>query len=212
VENWSLPDGQTLDVRAEVVSLSQDASGAGLGIGTGSQRFYKFGLHSDRVVLDRWEVPSSVVSLINEPVTLRQTNVVLSLALTRRGSQAVVTVRVLDKANGQLYCKGVTDSTPYFSGNNLVIAVEPRRSLSNPSISAVFDNFQLLKYDVPRVEWTRALQLAWPTTAGMSFQVEGAPTPDGPWLPVPDSTMPGFEQQSIPQIDMMKFLRLRQSP
>ena len=46
----------------------------------------------------------------------------------------------------------------------------------------------------------------------MNFGVEGAPTVQGPWLPVQEPAIPGVQTLNLPANDIMKFFRLRQAP
>jgi hypothetical protein len=210
-QNWSVVDGQTLEWRADVLSMNQDASGLGLGVGTASQRFYVFKFLGDSVSLDRWA--GSTATLFRDSVTLRQTNVVLSFALTRRQSKAVVTIRVLDKGaqDAILYQKIFPDNTPYLSGNNAVLAVVPKPGLPSSVVTATFDNFEQLTYEVPQVAIERAARLTWPDT-GMNFDIEVAPTVQGPWLPFEDSVPPGMQQLTVPSAKSAEFFRLRLAP
>jgi hypothetical protein len=46
----------------------------------------------------------------------------------------------------------------------------------------------------------------------MNYAVEAAPTVLGPYAPVDDLTLPGFEQMTIPMSGPARFFRLRQAP
>lgn len=206
LQNWSVTNGQTREWRVEVVSLNQDASGVGFSVGTSNQRFYSAGLSSDRIGVDRWMAPGTTTPLFSDPVALRQTNIIFSFALTRRQSQAWVTIRVLDRANPDsvLYQRSFVDTAPYLNGDELALAVRAKPELLHPTASATFDNFQLLMYEVPQLSIASAVRILWPAT-GMNFGVEGAPTPQGPWEPIEVSVPPGFEQIYVPQDSGAKF-------
>jgi hypothetical protein len=211
-QNWSVVDGQTLEWRADVISMNQDASRLYFGVGTSYQRLYGFKLLSDSVSLDRWTV-SGTATLFRDSVTLQRTNVVLSFALTRRQSKAVVTIRVLDKGaqDALLYQKSFLDNTPYLSGDCAFLAVVPKPGLSSSVITATFDNFEQGTYEVPQVAIERAVRFTWPDT-GMSYLFEAAPTVQGPWLLFQDSVPPGMQQMTAPANGSMKFFRLREAP
>jgi hypothetical protein len=212
-ESWSIPDGQTFEWQAEVLRMNQDASTVGIGVGTSSTRYYQVQLARDSLLLYRWTAAGGPELLLSDPVSVRQTNIVLCFALTRRQSQAVVTIRVLDRAapGAVLYQTTYLDLAPYLEGNSMALGVVPNSALSHPDVSATFDNFKLLTYEVPQVAYERALRFSWPAT-GQNFGVEGAPTVQGPWLPLQDPVLPGLERMSVPQNDSMKFFRLKQVP
>ena len=213
VENWSVPEGQTVEWRAEVLGMNQDAGYVGLGAGTSQTRFYQLQLASDSVSLYRWTATGGNVLLFSDPAIVRQTNIVLCFALTRHQSQAVVTIRVEDRtAPGTvLYEKNYLDVSPFLSGNNAVLGVAPNWELQASDASASFDNFGRRAYEVPPVGIERTVRLSWPST-GMNFAVEAAPTVQGPWLPVQDPVLPGLEQKAVPANDLMMFFRLQQAP
>jgi hypothetical protein len=75
---------------------------------------------------------------------------------------------------------------------------------------ATFDNLELRTYDVPWLAINKAVRLQWPASA-FPFTVEGAPTVQGPWLPVlePVFESGGVRQVAVPTSDAVKFFRLK---
>ncbi len=58
----------------------------------------------------------------------------------------------------------------------------------------------------------RAAQLAWPAPTGVNYIIEGAPTVQGPWLPVQDLAVPGLNQMTVPMNGPAQFFRLAPAP
>jgi len=54
--------------------------------------------------------------------------------------------------------------------------------------------------------------LRWPASGTINYAIEGAPTLQGPWMPVQDTAVPGMNQMTVPANDIMGFFRLRQAP
>ncbi len=191
------------------------------------------------VGISKW-LPS-FASLRIDPVTLPDSNVVLALALTRVRTNLLITARVLEKG-GQgavLFERSLWDTPgveptlssnqvyaatglcypwrmdvaglPWFSFDYVDLEIYQQNDGTLPEALAVFDNLELRTYDLPTISIQPAVRLSWPAT-GMNFAVQGAPTPQGPWLPVQDSISPGFEQINLPQNYLMQFFRLRQTP
>lgn len=76
---------------------------------------------------------------------------------------------------------------------------------------ATFDNLELRTHEVPQVGIERAVRLIWPAT-GLNYAVEGAPTVQGPWLPVQESDIPGVQTMTLPLSGPAQFFRLQQAP
>ena len=81
-----------------------------------------------------------------------------------------------------------------------------------PDLEVTYDNLELRTSEVSPVVIERAVRLCWPASATLNYTVEGAPTLQGPWLPVQDSVLPGLQQVTVPANDIMKFFRLQQAP
>jgi hypothetical protein len=182
-----------------------------------------------------------IIVFFCERVQLPDTGVVLSLSLTRADPNVVLTVRVLSAANPDsvLYQHGAVVDTPNadpvltsaeflsLSGMNLVLSTDLQEAPvvsggaavgvfqyndgTQPAAVAAYDNFELWKYDVPRLDSQRAVRLTWPATS-MNYGVEAAPTLQGPWMPVQDTLPPGMVQLTVSTSRSAEFFRLQSSP
>ena len=210
------------------------ASAAGYGFFTGRDFAYLLKWSSSGAYSILW-CETNALPLPNK-------NVVLALALTYEQPNLVIRARVLDKAdpNTVLFEHSVVDtpaSEPSLTAAQfkaltgidwsdlLTDAAEaPPTSLlgtclglaqntdgHQPVPTAVFANFELWTYEVPPVSIARAVQLTWPAPAGV-YAVEGAPTVQGPWLPVQDQAIPGFQTVTVPANSPAQFFRLQQAP
>ena len=83
---------------------------------------------------------------------------------------------------------------------------------TQPELDVTYDNLELRTSEIPGVGIERAVRLSWPVSSTINYAVEGAPTVQGPWLPVQDPVLPGFQQKTVPASDNMGFFRLRQAP
>jgi hypothetical protein len=111
-----LPDGQTLELRADLISASQNDAFAGVainysigGLGNG----YMFSKDEDELWLVKFYDSATKLAWLfyaNQPLKNKQ--VTLVLALTRAGTNLNVTTRVLDKdnANSVLFERTVLDT------------------------------------------------------------------------------------------------------
>ena len=240
---WIVPDGMTKEWRADLVSLDENATTAAiLLVGNEGVGGYNFMKGRDFASLNKWSSDLRISMLACEKVALRNTNVVLALALTRVNPNLVITIRVLDKAdpNTVLYQHSVVDSpsadptlttaqfqaltgmrwldldpdgkaAPYTSFG-VVLGVFQYTDGEQPAPTAIFDNLELRTSEVPGIGIERAVRLAWPASATINYAVEGAPTVQGPWLPVQELPMPGMQQVTVPTSEAAKFFRLRQAP
>ncbi len=185
---------------------------------------------------------TAVTMFSYEKAQVPDTNVVLALALTRANTNVVVTARVLDKGNPPtvLYEHSVVDTpkpdpaltsaeflslsrmelalspdlsgAPFTSGKGAVGVFQFNYDGQQPAAVATFDNLELRKYEVPLLGIVRAVRLTWPTPTGVNYSVEGAPTVQGPWLPVQELPMPGLQQMTVPASEAAQFFRPRQVP
>lgn len=180
--------------------------------------------------------------LFQEQVAIKNRNVVLSLALTRVDPNVTLTVRVLDKDNREavLYQRSVVD-TPQadptltsgellaMSGMNLTVFpddIEPPLTSgaaialsawqytdgNQPELEVTYDNLELRSSPTPPVGIERTVRLSWPASSTINYAVQGAPTPQGPWLPVHDQTIPAFQAMTVPASSPAQFFRLVQAP
>ncbi len=236
---WSLLDGQTLEGRVDLVELNDDSTAAIFEVGTTSGMYsLDIGHGLVRVNKAFGSMPFGPAVFFAEKVQLPDTNVVLSLALTRVNANVVVTARVLDKRDGSvLYGRSIVD-TPLadptltaaefkaISGQDLVmypdrpgapftsarpgVGVFQYNDGSDTTAVATFDNLELRKYEVPPLTITRAVSVTWPATPG--YSVEGAPTLNGPWTPVQNSPPPGMDQVTLPANSPAELFRVMPAP
>ena len=100
---WSVPNGQTREWRADLVSLDESATNTAiLAVGAASTApGYAFHKGRDFAYLLKWSSSYGMSILWCErPVLpLPNTNVVMALALTREQPNLILTARVLDKAD-----------------------------------------------------------------------------------------------------------------
>lgn len=94
----------------------------------------------------------------------------------------------------------------------MVLGVFKNTDGKQPSPLNIFDNLELLKYEVPRVSLSSAVQLTWPALAAGMYTVEWGPTPAGPWQPQQDLSVPGRQQLTLPVTAATRFFRLRKAP
>ena len=83
---------------------------------------------------------------------------------------------------------------------------------TQPAPTAIFDNLELRTSEIPPVGIERAVRLRWPASATINYAVEGAPTLQGPWLPVQELPLPGMQQTTVPASEAAQIFRLRQAP
>ena len=115
---------------------------------------------------------------------------------------------------GRVWSGGIrTDPVglPFTSGVCPLISVHQESDVAPVTVFATFDNLELRTYEVSQIGYERALRLFWPDT-GMNFLVEGASSPEGPWLPVQSSEIPGMHYFTIPMGAQQEFFQLQQAP
>lgn len=188
------------------------------------------------------QLHNSVLWCDQATVPLPHTNVIMALALTRQDPNVVITTRVLDKAdpNKVLFAHSYLD-TPA-SDTSLTTsqlqaltgmhitglfpdAAEPPPTVvgaclglfqytdgKQPVPTAVYDNLEMRTSEIPPLGLERAVRLSWPASASIKYAVQGAPTLQGPWAPVEDLAMPGFDQMTLPMSSPTGFFRLIQEP
>jgi hypothetical protein len=81
-----------------------------------------------------------------------------------------------------------------------------------PVPTAVFDNLEMRTSEIPPLSIERAVRLNLPASAAITYGVQGAPTPQGPWLPVEDLAMPGFQTMTVPANSAAQFFQAIQAP
>lgn len=239
---WTPANGQTVECQADLVSISQNSTNvAWVDLGDGVN-FYVFAKSQNWVFMGRGVGHNGTVFWLDNTVPLPAENVTLSLALTRDGANMIVTTRVLDKANQNAVVfersfvdtpavdsslttaqfAALTGTTtfglvadpgpPVLAGTSRALCVAQFTDGNQPPVEAIWDNFSVRLHDVPPLGIARAVQLSWPAPAGVNYAVEGAPTVQGPWLPVEDLTMPGMQRATSPATSPAQFFRLIQAP
>jgi hypothetical protein len=238
--NWSVPDGQTIEVRVDLVSLNQSVTAAALGLYHADGQAYILTKAANWIAF--WKQNSALACFRADRVTTSNTNSVLVLALTPVGQNVVLTGKVLDKQSGTvLYQTNVVDTpasdptlsqaqlaqltgcrvwhdfgpdpagAPWKNGNSFCLLVGQDTDGTLPAAAATFDNLELRTYEVPQIAIERAMRITWPATSG-SYAVEAAPSVQGPWLPANDQLPPGVQQMTFPANGSMMFWRLIQAP
>jgi hypothetical protein len=109
---WAVPDGKTLELRGDLVSLNNHATNAAIlaaGTARGMYALYKT---SNSAYILKWTSPDQFSLLSCKRTVLRNTNVVLVLALTRDQTNLVITAQILDPQNRDLvlYQQNVVDT------------------------------------------------------------------------------------------------------
>jgi len=243
---WTVADGQTLEARADLVNLGASATAARLMLATPPEAgFYSVFKGHDFVALVKWSARlpyGPVIMFFYEAAQVQDTNVVLSLALTKCRTNVVVTARIWDKVNHDtvLYERSVVDTpgidpalttaelqnqsgmnfalcpdiaeAPFTGGGAFIGLFQYNYDGQQPAAVATFDNFEIRKYEVPVLGITRAVRLSWPAPAGVDWTVLSAPTVQGPWLPVEDLAIPGIQQITVPASDPMQVFQLVPAP
>jgi hypothetical protein len=113
--NWNVPNGETLDLRADLVGMSEHATTANVFLWDGSLG-QGYGLIKGRDFI-QLSKPSAYANGLHsvvfyERVVTKRTNVVMAVAMTRVNPNVIVTARILDKAHDAevLYERSVVDT------------------------------------------------------------------------------------------------------
>jgi len=240
--NWSVANGQTLEWRVDLVATSEGATNAAVLV-PGSyarQQIYFFYKGRDFVELAKW-VGSGAAVFFYDHQAIKNTNVVLSLALTRTDPNLVLTARVLDKDNQEtvLYQRSFVDTpqadptltsaellalsgmnltilpdiadAPITYGDRVYLGIWQYTDGTQPEADVTYDNLQMRTTEIPTLSIERAVRVIFPAT-GLNYAAEWAPTLDGPWQPVPDQTIPGMNQMTLPASSVTQFIRVVQRP
>lgn len=172
--SWSVLNGQTVEYRVDLVGLSDDATMAGFALWSdASSAAYVLFKGHDFIHLCK---PSLSVAerhghFFHERALIKDTNVVLSLAVTRVNPNAIITTRVLDKANNNavLYERSAVDTpridrtlteselesasgmhlhtgtdagAPITSGSHVFLTVFQYNDGTRPPAEAIYDNLE----------------------------------------------------------------------
>ena len=172
--NWSVLNGQTVEWRVDLVRLSEHATMAGFALwSSASSAAYVLFKGHDFIHLCK---PSLSVAerhghFFHERTLVQDTNVVLSLAVTRVSPNVIITTRILDKANNNavLYERSAVDTpnidrtltaaelesasgmhlhtgtdmgTPITSGSDVFLTVFQYNDGTRPAAEAIYDNLE----------------------------------------------------------------------
>ncbi|MBM3883331.1 MAG: hypothetical protein FJ387_27085 [Verrucomicrobia bacterium] len=224
--SWEVLDGQTIEMRADVVGFSETTRQAVLWFwDPSSSRAYSLSLCRGAFLFYKL-LGAGRGALFGDFVDVKHTRVVLAFALTAAGDNLILTGRVFDKdnQNALLYERSFVDTPaadpvipnaaireklgmdisfypdspgrPLMSGTSFALGLLQYTDGTLDPAEATFDNLELRTYDVPLLAIDKAVRLQWPASA-YPFTVEGAPTVRGPWLPVLE---PIFESGSVKQL------------
>jgi immunoglobulin I-set domain protein len=113
--NWSVANGQTVELRVDLVGMNEHATAGGMDLWNGSSSAgYALFKGRDFVHLCKpsLSVPGIHGQFFHERVLIKNTDVVLALAVTRVNPNVILTARVLDKENNNavLYERSVVDT------------------------------------------------------------------------------------------------------
>lgn len=239
--NWTVNDGVTLEWRLDLVSRHGAASMVMLQPGNWpTYESYLLILGPDFLAIAKWMAGAAAIFSCDK-VTVKNTNVVLSLAMTRTGTNLILTARLLDKDNqdAALHERSVVDTpqvdpsltgaefaaltgiknpvnsdikkAPLFSGDSIMPEIQQYTDGTLPETEATFDNLELRTYEVPPIGIQPVLRLSWPTV-GRAYAVEAAQSLSGPWLPVRDVPTLGFDHKILKFDAPVRFFRLRPAP
>ncbi len=113
--SWSVPNGQTVELRVDLVSMNEHATAGGMDLWNGSSSA-GYALFKGYDFMHLCKPSLSVAGIhgqfFHERVLIKNTNVVLALAVTRVNPNVILTARVLDKENNNavLYERSVVDT------------------------------------------------------------------------------------------------------
>ena len=240
-QTWTVSDAQTVELRAELVALNPAADSANLAFAVqqGGPNYVLQKGHNWLVLVKQNGVAFAV--LCGARVATPDTGVEMSLALTKVGQNLLLTARVFEKtaptnllaqlsyldtpASDQVLSSqdiadliGANvlgfgpDPGPFWTtGQRAWLGIWQYTDGTKPAAEAIFDNVQLCTYEVPPVGIERSVRVSWPAT-GQSYMLQWASAPQGPWQSVPDWTLPGMNQTTVPASGIMRFVRLILAP
>ena len=242
---WSVPNGQTREWRADLVSLDENATNTAiLAVAAASTTpGYAFHKSRDFAYLLKWSSSEamSVLWCDRSVLPLPSTNVVMALALTREQPNLILTARVLDKADNELFQHSYLDTpgsdttltvaqfqaltgirfldlvadsaeAPLTTSAGVVLGAFQNTDGKQPVPKAIWDNLELRSSEIPFLSIEPAVRVSWPVSATINYAVDAAPTVQGPWLPVQDSSIPEMNQITVPANGYMRVFRAVQVP
>ena len=235
---WIVGDGKTIEWRADLIGINENTTATKIEVG--GYLFYKgrdfvalgkLGIGQTVVMFscERAAVRNSNVVLAFAMTRAKQNLILTARVLDKTNQNAVLYERtvvdtpLVDHSLTTAEFQAITGMPlslvaegnfgPTMSGDLVGLDIwQYNYDGQQPAAEATFDNLELRTSEVPGVSIGRAVRLRWPASSTLNYAVEGAPTAQGPWLPVQDPVLPGFQQMTVPANDIMGFFRLRQAP
>ncbi len=240
--SWVAQPGQTLEARVDLVSMNSAASGVLLSLFRSGAQGYAVSKSSDWVGFWKQKSPGDTCLWAEKVTTKNQNVVLVLALTPAGQNLLLTGKVLDKNSGAALYQKTIVDTpasdpsmspvplaqvtgcrvwpdivadpagAPWLNGVAPYVMVFQDTDGTKPPAEATFANFQLRTYEVPQVSIDRAVQLSWPALAGVNYLVEGAPTVQGPWLPVQDLAMPGLNRMTVPASGPVQFFRLVETP
>ena len=109
---WSVPDAKTLELRVDLVSLSNEATTAAILAAGTPEGMYALYKTSNSTYILKWKPRDQFSLFACQRTVLRNTNIVLVLALTRVQTNLLIRAKILDPQNPDLalYQESVADT------------------------------------------------------------------------------------------------------
>ena len=205
--NWSVLNGQTVELRVDLVSMNEYATAGGMDLWNGSSSAgYALFKGRDFVHLCKpsLSVPGIHGQFFHERVLIKNTNVVLALAVTRVNPNVILTARVLDKENNNavLYERSVVDTpnvdrtltetemeaasgmhlhagrdmgAPITSGSDVFLTVFQYNDGTRPAAEVIYDNLERWTSTFPVWRPEIAIQLLSTIPPKVNLTLSAAP-------------------------------------
>src|SRR5262245_1980089 len=209
--NWSVPNGQTVELRVDLVDMDEHATAGGMDLWSGaSSAGYALFKGHDFIHLCK---PSLSVAGIHgqffhERALIKNTNVVLALAITRVNPNVILTARVLDKENNNavLYERSVVDTPnidrtltqaemeaasgmhmdagtdvgpPIASGSEVFLSVFQYTDGTKPAAEVIYDNLERWTSIFP--VWRPELAIDPLSTSSPNVNLTMSAAPNSTW-------------------------------
>ncbi|MHC1767240.1 MAG: hypothetical protein AB9869_23665 [Verrucomicrobiia bacterium] len=241
--DWSIANNHTLEARVDLISMSENATNySGLIFWSSQFDGHSYILSKGVNFVEAAKYANGGVAVFfHDKAVIKNTNVVLSLLLTRVDPNMVITARVLDKDTDEavLFQRSVVDTPavdptlttqdfasfamnptvwsdsgpPLTAGTALLLFVGQYTDGNHPELDVTYDNLELRTSEIPPVTIERAVRLSWPASTTINYTPQAAPAVQGPWKPVQDWTTPGLNQITVPADEFkIEVFRLQQAP
>jgi hypothetical protein len=203
---WSVANGQTVELRVDLIGMDEPTTGAGMDLWSGAANAgYALIKGHDFIHLCKpsLSVPGIHGQFFHEIVPIKNTNVVLALAVTRVNPNVILTARVLDKENNNavLYERSVVDTPsidrtltqaemeaasgmlmnagtdvgpPITSGSQVFLSVFQYTDGTKPAAEATFDNLERWTSVFP--VWRPEMAIQPLPTPNVNLTLSAAPT------------------------------------